>query len=50
MSGLLVPSKHGNGKGPFAWTIYPSCEKCHTRYTTNRGPTFILASHFTPKL
>jgi len=33
MSGLLVPSNHGNCEGPFAWTVYPSCELCHTRYT-----------------
>ena len=34
-----------------AWTIYPSREKPHTRYTTNmKGPTFLLVTHFTPKI
>jgi len=32
-------------------TIYPSCEKPHTRSTTNmRGVTIVLATHFTPKI
>jgi len=32
-------------------TIYPSCEKPHTRSKTNmEGPTFILVTHFTAKL
>jgi len=52
MSGLLVPSKHGkNGERSWMQTIDTSCEKPHTRYTANtRGPTFILVTHFTPKI
>jgi len=33
MSGLLVPSNYGNGKGHLVWNVYASCEKCHTCYT-----------------
>jgi hypothetical protein len=48
---LWFPPNLGNVKWPMAWTIYPSCEKPHARYTTNmRGPTFILVTHFTPKI
>ena len=37
--------------GIWARTIYPSSEKPHTRYATDmRGPTFILVTHFTPKM
>ena len=51
MSGLLVPSKHWNGERHLMRTIDTSCEKPHTRYTTNmRGPTFIFVTHFTPKI
>jgi len=51
MSGLLVPSKHGNDEGHLMRTIDTSCEKPHTCYTTNmRGPTFILVTHFTLKI
>ena len=45
------PSNHGNGERHFAWTIYPTCGKPHTRYTTNTsGPAFIFVTHFKPKL
>ena len=51
MNGLLVPSKTWNGERHLARTIHPSREKLHTYYATNmRGPTFILVTHFTPKI
>jgi hypothetical protein len=51
MSGLLIPSKHRNGERHLMRTIDTSCEKPHTRYTTNmRGPTFILVTHFIQKI
>jgi len=50
MNGLLVPTKYGNGERHLMRTIDTSCEKPHTRYTTNtRGPT-ILVTHFTSKI
>jgi len=42
MSGILVPSNHGNGEWHLASTTYPTCEKSHTRYTTYEGPNFNL--------
>jgi hypothetical protein len=44
-------SDHGNGKWHLARTIYPSCEKPHTRYTASvRGPDFIAATHSAPRI
>ena len=51
MSGLLVPPNHRNGGEHWMWTIYPSWGKPHTHFITNmRDPTFILVTHFTPKI
>ena len=44
------PPNHGNGEQHWR-DIYPSCEKPHTRSTTNMsGPTVIFVTHFTPKM
>jgi len=52
MSGLfLFPLNRGNGEQHLALAIYPPCKKPHTRPKTNvRDPTFILVTHFLPKI
>jgi hypothetical protein len=51
MSGLLVPPNHGNGGQHLVWIIYPSWGKPHMHFITNmRDPTFILVTHFSPKI
>jgi len=48
MSGLWFPPKRGNGERHLTWNMYPSCEKPHTRYTTNMmHPNFVLVTGFT---
>ena len=48
---LWFPLYHVNDARHLARSIYPSCDKSHTCYTTNmRGPTVILVTHFTSKI